>query len=150
MHKYDYNKVVKRLGKGQSPLITPSASPMPAKNNHCSRFGGMTPPVSGFQLSSNVNKPKQPMSYSRNNHKSTINSRNNGFRKPQWRNGSKTDSLNWRVDNSMRPRTQSAQNSRPTYANKASKHQERRFSKENYQHENSLNHRNSFSILNQL
>merc|ERR1740123_2690748 len=46
MHKYDYNKVVKRLGKGQSPLITPSASPMmPAvnKNQHCSKYGGMIP-----------------------------------------------------------------------------------------------------------
>lgn len=149
MHKYDYNKVVKRLGKGQSPLITPSASPMPAKNQQCSNYGGMTPPVSGFQLNPNVNKPKQAMPYSRNNHKFTSINRN-GFRK-QWRNGSsKSDSLNWRGDNSMRPRTQSAQNSRPTYANKASKFQERRFSKENYQHENSLNHRNSFSLLNQL
>lgn len=27
MHKYDYNKVVKRLGKGQSPLFTPVAAP---------------------------------------------------------------------------------------------------------------------------
>merc|ERR1712038_942498 len=54
MHKYDYNKVVKRLGKGQSPLFTPNASPMmpvnkasPVNNN----YGGMVPSTSGFQLS---------------------------------------------------------------------------------------------------
>jgi hypothetical protein len=62
MHKYDYNKVVKRLGKGQSPLITPSASPMmPAvkKNQQCSKYGGMIPSATGFHLPSNANKPNQ-------------------------------------------------------------------------------------------
>merc|ERR1712178_333034 len=34
MHKYDYNKVVKRLGKGQSPMMTPVPAPLapPVKN----------------------------------------------------------------------------------------------------------------------
>lgn len=150
MHKYDYNKVVKRLGKGQSPLITPSASPMmPAvnKNQHCSKYGGMIPSATGFHLPSNANKPNQ-MPYNRNQHKTMTN--RNGFRKPQWRNGSKgPNSLNWRDDNPMRPRTNSAQNSRTGFANKGSKYQERRFSKENYNQQNSLN-RNSFSLLNAI
>jgi len=152
MHKYDYNKVVKRLGKGQSPLITPSPTPMmPAvnKNQHCSKYGGGMTPSTGFQLSSNANKPNQ-MPYNRNQQHKPLTNRN-GFRKPQWRNGPKgaDSSLNWRVDNPMRPRTNSAQNSRTGFANKGSKYQERRFSKENYNHQNSLN-RNSFSLLNAI
>lgn len=147
MHKYDYNKVVKRLGKGQSPIITPSASPMmPAmkmNNQQSSKYGGMTPSASGFQLS--PNNPNQMPMFNRN-HKATITNRN-GFRKPQWRNGldQGASSLNWRVDNSMRPRTNSARNCGSVYATKGSKLQERRFSKENY-NRNVLNH-NSFSLL---
>lgn len=151
MHKYDYNKVVKRLGKGQSPLITPSASPMmPAINNNQSgKYGRMTPSACGFQLSPNINKPNQ-MPMLSHNHKATMPNRNGGFRKPQWRNGPAqgANSLNWRVETPMSPRTNSAQNSRPAYATKSSKFQERRFSKENY-NRNSLNH-NSFSLLNAI
>jgi len=144
MHKYDYNKVVKRLGKGQSPLITPSASPMmPAMKNQSIKYGGMTPSASGFQLSPNVNKPI----FNRKQRISTMtNSRNNGFRKSQWRNGPKgPDSLNWRGDNSMRPRTNSAQNRRSVQS-KGSKYQDRCYSKENYINQNSLHH-NSFALL---
>jgi len=147
MHKYDYNKVVKRLGKGQiSPLMTPSSSPMmPLKNQHSSKYGGMPPSSSGFQLSPSV-KP-QAMPFCRNSPKTTIANRNGSRRNAHWQNGPNnkgTDSLNWRVDE-LRPRTQSAQNSRPTYANKVAEFQERRSSKENF-HQNSLNH-NSFALL---
>merc|ERR1712156_424777 len=95
---------------------------MSLKNQHPTKYGGMNP-TGGFKLSS------------RNSHKSTLANRN-GFR----RNGSD----NKRVFG-LQPRTQSTQNSRPTYANKAAKFQERRFSKENY-NQNSLNH-NSFALL---
>jgi len=149
MHKYDYNKVVKRLGKGQSPLITPSASPMmPAMNNNqSSKYDGMKPSANGFQLSPNINKPNQMPMFSRNHKPTMTNNRNGGFRKPQWRNGpvQGAQSPNWRVDTPMRPRTNSAQNSGSAYATKGPRFQERRFSKENY-NRNSLNH-NSFSLL---
>jgi len=144
MHKYDYNKVVKRLGKGQSPLFTPNASPMmpankvsPAYNPH----GGMTPFTgSSFQLSPSVKQ--MPPTFNRNLNNNNYN-RNNGFRKTQWRQGPTkgADSLNWRGNNPMRQRSNSAQNSRPgSMANKG-QFLEQRFSKEN------LNHQNSFSIL---
>jgi hypothetical protein len=148
MHKYDYNKVVKRLGKGQSPLFTPNVSPMmpankvsPAYNQH----GGLmssngTGCGSTFQLSPSV---KQIPNFNRNMPKNfKSNSRSTGFRNAQWRHGPKgPDSLNWRGDNPMRPRSSSAQNSRMGPMANKGKFLERRFSKEN------SNQQNSFSIL---
>jgi len=141
MHKYDYNKVVKRLGKGQSPLFTPNASPiMPANkisppSNH---YGGMAPSAGSFQLSPSIHKPTPAIN---RNNKNFINNRNNGFRKTQWHSGPKgPDSLNWRVDSPMRTRSNSAQNSRFNSMAKG-KFLEHRFSKENF------NLQNSFSIL---
>lgn len=145
MHKYDYNKVVKRLGKGQSPLFTPNVSPMLPTNNNSTQmsksFGGMTnvAMTGNFQLSPSVTKQhKQMPLFNRNNNNLNHPMNRNGFRKTQWRSGSSKgpDSLNWRVDNPMRPRSNSAQN---TYRSAAQgKFFERRFSKEN---------QNSFSIL---
>merc|ERR1719356_536141 len=47
MHKYDYNKVVKRLGKGMSPnsspLWTPTASPSFNSEPRSSSLSGATP-----------------------------------------------------------------------------------------------------------
>lgn len=167
MHKYDYNKVVKRLGKGQSPLITPNPSPMmPApQSSNKKHYGGLTPnqtATKSFQLSPNNNVHKQnvnnppPHHHHHNNLKpmysrSAQHGNRMGFRKPasnHWRKAAPAgvsnngpDSLNWRGDNSMRPRTNSAQNSRSNYGNQGSKYQERRFSKENF------NHQNSFALL---
>jgi hypothetical protein len=140
MHKYDYNKVVKRLGKGQSPLFTPHQSPlMPAnKVSPASKaYGGLTPSTGGnFQLSPSV---KQVPTF--NNRRHNNNNFNAGYRKTQWRSGPKgPDSLNWRGENPMRPRSNSAQNSRAGSMSKG-KFLEQRFSKEN------MNQQNSFSIL---
>lgn len=143
MHKYDYNKVVKRLGKGQSPLFTPNVSPMmpankisPAYNPHV----GMTPSTGNgsFQLSPSV---KQMPNFNRKMNKN-FNNRPNGYRNTQWRQGPKgPDSLNWRGNNPMRPRSNSAQNSRTGPMANKGKFLEHRFSKEN------SNQQNSFSIL---
>jgi hypothetical protein len=139
MHKYDYNKVVKRLGKGQSPLFTPNASPMMLANKvppACKGYGGMTPSTGSFQLSPSV---KQVPTFNRRNNKN--NNFNPGFRNTQWRNGpTGSDSLNWRGENPMRPRSNSVQNSR-TGSMAQGKFLKHRFSKEN------LNQQNSFSIL---
>lgn len=130
MHKYDYNKVVKRLGKGQSPLMTPSApnTAVPkahnGMNNVNNNHGGNFHPNSkanNFQMNSVANKrtplahhhqanaansPPQMPIFLKRNHNSMMN--NNvkppNFRKNvshKWRSPTKgSDSLNWRVNNS--------------------------------------------------
>jgi len=145
MHKYDYNKVVKRLGKGQSPLPSPL---MPAVKSQGQQYGAPNS-TNNFQLTPNVaNKPHNLHTHHQN--KPAIFCRSNahanrmGFRKhhsTQWRNtavsNKGSESLNWR-DTSMRPRTNSAQNSRGSYGNNAAKYQERRFAKENFNNQNSF------------
>lgn len=148
MHKYDYNKVVKRLGKGQSPLFTPNVSPMmpvnkvsPAYNPHGGMNSSTNNTGSSFQLSPSV---KQMPAFNRNNNNNYNNpARNIGFRKTQWRRDPTkgADSLNWRGDNPMRQRSNSAQNSRSGSLVNKGKFLEHRFSKENAKHQN------SFSIL---
>lgn len=49
MHKYDYNKVIKRLGKGVSPLFTPTHAPLNKVTNLPS--GSTYTSTAGFQLS---------------------------------------------------------------------------------------------------
>merc|ERR1712038_1475600 len=52
MHKYDYNKVVKRLGKGQSPLMTS----VPAPNSFAQKNLNTMNSNHGNFHSNNVNK----------------------------------------------------------------------------------------------
>jgi len=140
MHKYDYNKVVKRLGKGQSPMMTPvpasnsfAPKPLNGMNNHgvfqqntnaknfqvnsSSNNGNKRMPL--HHQTSNATPKVQAPVFMKHNHNNNNNLKNNskqqGFRKPnsqKWRSPNKgSDSLNWRVNNSpMRQRSNSTQN----------------------------------------
>jgi len=141
MHKYDYNKVIKRLGKGVSPLFTPTHSPLNTMSgmSGISNYNGM---ASGFQLS--------PMA----THRSSVNNSNrinNTSRQApflrksaSWNvSASKADSsLDWRSDNKvglMQARSSSALNRRVVHPAKGSQKSFRGPFKK---------HMNTFDILN--
>jgi hypothetical protein len=113
MHKYDYNKVVKRLGKGVSPLFTPVPAPtnntMPLnqlqQQQQGNQRGGMMKNNNNNYALGNKNKNSQhqhqqqnqqqaPIFMKRNNqqqinnhlNKSNRNNNNQGFRKQQQQN----------------------------------------------------------------
>lgn len=159
MHKYDYNKVVKRLGKGVSPLFTPVPAPtnnMPLnqlqqqgnqrgmmKNNNNYALGNKNN-NNNFKL--NSQQQQAPIFMKRNNqqqinnHLNNSNLNNQGFRKPQqnshqqkWRSPAMkgSGSLNWRANNSpMRQRSNSTQNRSVSNSNNG-EFSKVRFSKEN-------------------
>lgn len=141
MHKYDYNKVVKRLGKGMSP----NASPLFAPSSTCSpsftseqspssnSLSGLTPQFGGnpghMKLSPAINAHRSPSFKSRSMSRSPIvrGSRspyNGAQRSPSWatRKGNanyRSGSPGWRLDqqegkheNAMRARSSSSQNRR--------------------------------------
>jgi hypothetical protein len=141
MHKYDYNKVVKRLGKGMSP----NASPLFAPSSTCSpsftseqspssqSLSGLTPQFGGnpghMKLSPAMNAHRSPSFKSRSMSRSPIvrGSRspyNNAQRSPNWatrkgnvsyRSGSpgwKLDQQEGRHETAMRARSSSSQNRR--------------------------------------
>jgi len=132
MHKYDYNKVVKRLGKGQSPLMTPVPAPNsfpPNKMNGVNNRTTFNSNAHSFPMNSSGNKrmpfhhqttnsaaQSAPSFLKRNQNNSNVlkNNTNQDFRKKtqKWRSPTKgSDSLNWRLNNSpMRQRTNSNQN----------------------------------------
>lgn len=141
MHKYDYNKVVKRLGKGMSP----NASPLFAPSSTCSpsftseqspssnSLSGLTPQFGGnpghMKLSPAMNAHRSPSFKSRSMSRSPIvrGSRspyNSAQRSPNWatRKGNvsyRSGSPGWKLDqqegkheNAMRARSSSSQNRR--------------------------------------
>lgn len=114
MHKYDYNKVIKRLGKGVSPLFTPTHSPLNTMSPMSTpgSYSGMSP---AFQLSPMATH-RSPVSKS-NRINSTA--RPTPFRKSPWnvpKPVSKAEaSLDWRADKAgvtMQARSSSALNRR--------------------------------------
>merc|ERR1712012_1214833 len=141
MHKYDYNKVVKRLGKGMSPnassLFAPSSTCSPSLNSEQSpssnSLSGLTPTYGGhpsnMKLSPAMNAHRSPSFKSRSMSRSPIvrGSRspyNNAQRSPNWatrkgnvsyRSGSpgwKLDQQEGRHETAMRARSSSSQNRR--------------------------------------
>lgn len=101
MHKYDYNKVVKRLGKGQSPSFAP-VNPRQGVTNFSN-----TSPVNTFQH--NTKNKQAP--YVMKKHQLNHGFRQTNFRSQKWRSPTKeSDSLNWRNNKPMRQRTNSIQN----------------------------------------
>jgi hypothetical protein len=89
MHKYDYNKVVKRIGKGQSPLFS-SVHNKPAH--------GELPPKS-FHLT-----PTNPQ-------RTHVSNRRTFGKSMTWK-PTKANSLNWRERPTMQTRSNSLQNRR--------------------------------------
>merc|ERR1712038_1614932 len=101
MHKYDYNKVMKRMGKG-----SPSFAPVNARQGN--NFTGMTP-INNFQQ--NVKNQQKDAYVMKKHQPNQHNYKPKSFRSQKWRSPTKdSDSLNWRVNSPMRQRTNSTQN----------------------------------------
>jgi len=129
MHKYDYNKVVKRLGKGMSPnsspLWTPTASPSFNSEPRSSSLSGATPTFNsipgGLKLSPAHGAHNSPHFGSRSMSRSPV-VRSTNSRSPFYRsNGSPNlrsqRSPSWKLEgsgdvSSLRQRSSSAQNRR--------------------------------------
>lgn len=152
MHKYDYNKVVKRLGKDHSPVVTPvpapgafAPKPMNGMNaNHGANFQVQNPsnkrvPLHHYQVN---NAPsQQPVFLKRSinhNNNSTLKNNNskqsfrNNTSAQKWRTPMKgSDSPNWRVNSPMRQRSNSTQNRSTNAMTGGDFSSKFRFSKEN-------------------
>lgn len=86
MHKYDYNKVVKRLSKGVSPLFTPQSLPMTENNRNCQPLKCLTP-----QVPKRVSA-KSPVMRSRSAQNSPVPRHH-----PAYRKGLKTPDASWNM-----------------------------------------------------
>lgn len=111
MHKYDYNKVIKRLGKGVSPLFTPTHAPLNKVTNAPS--GAAYTTTAGFQLSPTATHRSSVMKSNRIN--KTPVRQSPYLRKSSWNvSVSKADaSLDWRSGSKvglMQARSSSALN----------------------------------------
>jgi len=81
IHKYDYNKVVKRLYKGVSPLFTPQASPCLSERN----------PIQTPISSPAVSKRRSPPMMSRSAQNSPV------AKRAPYRRGAKTPDASWNL-----------------------------------------------------
>lgn len=91
IHKYDYNKVIKRLYKGVSPLFTPQASPCVSD-----RTPLQTPISSPAMMSPAVSKRRSPPLMSRSAQSSPV------AKRPTYRRGAKTPDASWNMKRDWR------------------------------------------------
>lgn len=90
IHKYDYNKVIKRLYKGVSPLFTPQASPCVSDRTP------LQTPISSPAMMSPVVKRRSPPLMSRSAQSSPV------AKRPNYRRGAKTPDASWNMKRDWR------------------------------------------------